>query len=68
MNKVSYTLPVAVELSGILILILGVTVELTTSADLGHTLISTGSILIAAGSLIWSKVFRREKRRKSGKP
>jgi hypothetical protein len=57
-KALSYAFPVTVELTGVLILILGIAVEITTKADLGHYLISIGSCLIAVGSILWSKIFR----------
>jgi len=41
----------SVELIGIFTLILGITVEVATGADLGHYIISVGSCLIAIGNL-----------------
>ena len=67
-KAVSYAIPLAMELTGIFILVIGVTVELITQADLGHFLISTGSTIIAAGSVIWGKIFKlkRNEQRSSG--
>jgi len=57
-KALSYAFPVAVELTGIFILILGIAVEIATGAELGHYIISVGSCLIAIGSVLWAKVFR----------
>ena len=57
-KALSYALPVAIELAGIFILIIGIAVEISTGAELGHYIISVGSCLIAVGSVIWSKIFR----------
>lgn len=59
----SYAFPVAVELTGIFILILGIAVEISTGADVGHVIISLGSAIVAVGSIIWAKIMKL----KSGK-
>jgi len=53
-----YAFPITIEFLGILIIILGIAIELTTKADIGHFLISAGSALVALGSVIWAKIFR----------
>jgi hypothetical protein len=58
-KALSYALPIAIELTGIFILILGIAVEITTGRDIGHILISAGSTIIAVGSLIWAKLIRK---------
>jgi len=57
-KALSYALPIAIELTGIFILILGIAVEITTGADVGHTIISFGSAIIAVGSIIWAKIMK----------
>jgi FtsH-binding integral membrane protein len=57
-KALSYALPVAVELAGIFILIIGIAVEISTGAELGHYIISIGSCLIAIGGIAWSKIFK----------
>ena len=61
-GPISYAIPVAIELAGMFLLILGVSIELTTHAGLGHTLISVGSVLITAGSIIWGKIVQTKKK------
>ena len=51
-------LAVAVELIGILLIIAGIVVEVATGAGLGHIIISVGSALVAAGSVLWGKLAR----------
>jgi hypothetical protein len=53
-----FSIPVAVELTGIFILILGIAVEISTGGEIGHILISVGSSVIAAGSILWSKILK----------
>ena len=63
-GPISYAIPVAIELAGMFLLVLGVSVELTTQADIGHMLISVGSVLITAGSIIWGKLIPPRKKKK----
>jgi hypothetical protein len=57
-KALSYAFPVAVELTGIFILILGIAVEISTGGDIGHVIISFGSAIIAVGSIIWAKIMK----------
>jgi hypothetical protein len=57
-KALSYALPIAIELTGIFILILGIAVEITTGADYGHVIITFGSIIISLGSIIWAKIMK----------
>ena len=57
-KPLAYAFPITIEFLGILIIILGIAIELTTKADIGYMCISIGSALIALGSLIWTKIFR----------
>lgn len=57
-KAISYSIPLAIELAGIFMLVLGVAVEISTQADVGHAIISVGSVLVAVGSIIWGKIFR----------
>jgi hypothetical protein len=58
-KALSYAFPVAIELTGIFILILGIAVEIATGGDIGHIFISAGSTIMAVGSLIWAKLIRK---------
>ena len=60
-GPISYAIPIAVELAGMFLLVLGVSIELTTQAGIGHTLISVGSVLITAGSIIFGKLLRKKR-------
>lgn len=62
-GPMSYAIPIGIELAGMFLLILGVSVELTTRAELGHVLISVGSVLITVGSIIWGKIFTARHRK-----
>jgi len=66
-KPLAYAFPITVEFLGILIVILGIAIELTTGGDIGYLCISIGSALIALGSLIWAKIFRIKSNRFKGK-
>jgi hypothetical protein len=66
-KALSYALPVAIELAGVFILIIGIAVEISTGAELGHYIISIGSCLIAIGSVVWSKVFKLKAKERTSK-
>jgi len=51
-----FWLPLIVELSGISITSAGIGIEVAMQADLGFFLISLGSLLIAFGGILWSKL------------
>jgi len=51
----SRTLAVALEAVGILVVVIGIAIETVTRADVGHFIISTGSICVAGGALIFAK-------------
>jgi len=58
-EELSIAVPIAIELTGIIAIAIGVAVELTTKADIGYIAISIGGILIAIGEFVWAKVLRR---------
>lgn len=60
-TPLSYAIPMAIEMLGITIVAIGIGVEMVMRADVGYSLISVGSILITAGGLIWTKVFKYRK-------
>jgi len=62
-KALNYAIPISVELTGIFILIVGIAVEISTGAEIGHLIISIGSALIAAGSILWAKIFRFKKKK-----
>ena len=51
--------PIALELVGIAAIGVGIGVELATHADIGWTVVTTGSCLVAVGSVIWGKFMRQ---------
>ena len=51
-----FWIPVLTEITGIIITSVGIFYESLYHADLGFVLISTGSVLIATGGLIFSKL------------
>ncbi|GAI80523.1 unnamed protein product [marine sediment metagenome] len=54
------TLAIALESVGIIAIILGLTFESLTGADLGYMLISGGAVIIAGGGMVWAKLIRRK--------
>jgi len=54
----SRTLAVALEAVGILVVVIGIAIETVTRADVGHFIISVGSVGIASGALIFAKFVR----------
>jgi len=50
---------IILELLGIATVFAGISIELVFGADAGFVLISTGSLFIAAGAMLYTKVFRR---------
>ena len=51
-------LPVTLEIVGIAAIGVGIGVELATHASLGWAMVTTGSCLVAIGSVIWGKFMR----------
>ncbi len=47
--------PIALELVGVAIIGVGIGVEMVTHADIGHLVITAGSLLVAIGGVIWGK-------------
>jgi hypothetical protein len=60
MNK--KMLPIALELMGIAAIGAGIGVEIAAHADVGWVLVTTGSLLVAAGGIIYGKFMRKEGR------
>ena len=52
-------LPIALELMGIAAIGIGIGVEIAAHADAGWVLVTTGSLLVAAGGIIWGKFMHR---------
>ena len=50
------------ELAGIITVICGIFIEIEMRADVSNMLITVGSVLVAIGGLLWSKVFKYSKR------
>ena len=51
-------IPLILELAGIAIIGVGIGIELAARADIGYLLITIGSLLVAAGGVIWGKFMR----------
>ncbi len=54
-------LPVVLEVVGIATVGVGIGVELMTHASTGHVVITMGSLLVAAGGVIWGEFMGGEK-------
>lgn len=53
-------IPIVVELAGISIVGIGIGLEIAFGGSLYLVVITTGSLLIAAGGVIWGKFIRKE--------
>jgi len=51
-------LPIALELVGIAAIGTGIGVEIAAHAETGWVLVTAGSLLVAAGGVIWGKFMR----------
>jgi hypothetical protein len=60
-----YSIAVALELSGIFVTLIGVAVELSTHADFAQSVITLGSAIVALGSVIWAKIYKKPERKKA---
>ena len=65
-KSLTYALPIALELSGIFVTLIGVAVELSTGGDIGHTIITAGSTIVALGSVIFAKIYRPRRKNNKG--
>ena len=54
-------MPVAIELTGITAIGIGIGVELATHADVGWAIVTIGSCLVAIGGVMWGKFIRGSK-------
>ena len=54
-------LPITLELMGIAAIGTGIGVEIAAHADIGWVLVTAGSLLVAAGGIIWGKFMRGSK-------
>ncbi len=50
---------ISLELVGISAIGAGIGVELAIGADIGWALISVGSVIVAAGGIVWGKFMRK---------
>ena len=51
-------IPIIIELVGVVAIGTGIGVELATHADIGWTILTIGSCLVAIGGVIWGKFMR----------
>ena len=52
---------VILELVGIGAIGAGIGIELGTGAEIGYLIITTGSLLVATGGIIWGKFIRKSR-------
>jgi len=52
-------LAIALETVGVVAIIVGIGIEAVMKADAGFITITVGSLLIAAGSLLWAKFLKK---------
>jgi len=60
-KALNYAFPLTIEMVGVLLIVIGVAVEIASGADIGHILITIGSLTVAVGSIIWAKILRHRK-------
>lgn len=53
-------LAIALESVGVSGIIAGITIECIMQADIGYVIITAGSLIVAAGGLIWAKFVRHK--------
>jgi hypothetical protein len=67
-KALTYALPIALELSGVFVTLIGVAVEIATGSDIGHIIITAGSTIVALGSVIFTKIYKpRQKPKREDK-
>ena len=52
-------IPIALELVGIAVIGAGIGIEFAYEADWGFVLITSGSLMVAMGGVIWGKFVRK---------
>jgi hypothetical protein len=61
----NFAVPLCLELTGSLIVVVGVAVEVSIGGELGHALISVGSVLVGLGSGAWARAINKARKLKS---
>ena len=61
MSNLSRTLAIALEGVGCSAVIAGIAIEVTMHADLGYIVITSGSLVVAAGAMIFAKFVKWKK-------
>ena len=51
-------LAIALEAVGVVAIIIGIAIEAVMQADIGFIAITGGAVVIAGGSLLWSKLIK----------
>ncbi len=54
------SLAIALETIGVVAIIAGIAVESVMKAEIGFIIITGGSVVIAAGALLWAKLIKRK--------
>ena len=57
-----FAVPLCLELTGSLIVVVGVVVEVSIGGNLGYALITAGSVLVGAGSVAWARAIGKARR------
>jgi len=56
---ITKTLAVALEAVGCCVVLTGIAIEVSMGADLGYILITSGACVLAVGSMVFAKLFRK---------
>lgn len=64
-GPISYSMIIAIEIVGIIMVAIGFGIEIYRAAEIGYIVISVGSILISIGSILWGKIFKFKKEEKN---
>lgn len=61
MNRITRSLAIALEAVGCCVIAAGIAIEVSLHADIGYIAITAGSLGIAVGGLLFSKLLKRRK-------
>ena len=59
-DRLNSLIPIVIELIGISVVGVGVGLELASGGEIYLVLITTGSLFIATGGVVWGKFIKRE--------
>jgi len=60
MEKHERTLAIAMETLGCCVVAAGIAVEVSTGAEVGFIIITSGSLLALVGAIFFAKIFRKQ--------